>query len=236
MAALTCPRCNAAVRARDKLPARCESCGAALHCCRNCASFDHRVLDCAHPDLVDTEHITDADEVRSCRYFDFCPRITTAPPRTFLWMSFNAWVSVLVLIVLGVLLYVGITRTSTSPPQSALQLHLQAPGTIIQEDPCELSFSIINSSQESARELSLTIDSHTLAGLEYTQAEPAPRSMIDTGRSLRLNYSDLPAGQTLSGSLSFKPKRSGTLPINLMLSAANAEKAETADTKVQVTE
>jgi hypothetical protein len=233
MAALTCPKCSAAIHAHEKLPQRCERCGAALHCCRYCTHFDHRVLDCAHPDLVDIEHITDADDVRSCRYFSFNPRITTA--KTFLSLSISMWMSAIALIVLGGLLYIGLTRTSTGAPLSALQLNVQPPGTIVREDPCDISFSIVNNSQATARNVMITVEATTLSALDYTQSQPVPRRVDRRGKSMNLVFGDVAAGQTITGSISFTPKRTGTIPIGLMLSAENIDKPSLVNTQIQIT-
>jgi hypothetical protein len=74
--ALNCQRCGAQLKspAGIKIQRRdtCDSCGADLHCCRNCRFFDPaKSKQCAEPQA---ELVSDKEKSNFCDYFE--PRTT----------------------------------------------------------------------------------------------------------------------------------------------------------------
>lgn len=236
MAALVCPKCKAAV-VTERPPKRCGQCGRVLLCCRCCAHFEHQQMACLHPEIIsDWERVRDPDEPRECPYYRFRPRLLKGP-RTIAGISAFTWGTVVIMLVVGALLYIGLSQynVAVGPGQTTLQLKLESVGTITPDEPFELVFGVYNEGRSPAHNVTLHLGHDLLSFATLSGSDPPCQERLETDNTLSLNFGELGEGGALLGRLTFVPSRAGTHTVKLMASAANCPRPQLAETRLRIT-
>ncbi len=234
MAALRCPKCRAELAAGD-IPPRCPRCGAALRCCRQCSYFDTRTLVCAHPELAESALASDADALRSCAHF-LLRRLRRVKTSAVLGLSAGTWLTIFALGAIAGLLHLGLNRYAAGGASEGmhLELQLQGPGMVSQEETLEVDFTLQNTGKERARHIQLRLGGPTLKWVEPVEWDPLPRQTQKVGEALALDYGDLAGGESLQGQMVFRCRRKGQFTLRAMVSAENARRPRSAGAKIRI--
>ena len=221
MAALSCPKCKAAVKVEGGTASRCGHCGERFHRCRYCVNFDPRIA-CLHPEVLEVERVIDPDVLCECLYFRLKPP-AGKPLRKFLGVTLSAWSTIIAVGVLFACIYLGLIGfTGASTPETGLKLRITEVGTVAADEPFEVTFGIYNDGETPARHITISLGSEALKTVEWLSSDPPAVRVNQSEHRLDLDYGEINGKSALLGQLTFRPRKRGNCPISFLLFSQDA--------------
>ncbi|NIM04692.1 MAG: hypothetical protein GTO55_02045 [Armatimonadetes bacterium] len=196
--------------------------------------FDSLYLTCVHPEILQPERVVDPDESRECPHYK-SGLGAAKPSKTLVGVSIFTWTTILTVIVIFALLFIGLSRyTIVGPTETILQLRIYSVGTVVSDEPFDLIFGIYNRGKRPARHVTLHLGRRTLWVAELVDVDPPVEEIYERGDSIFLDFGDLEAGESILGTLTFKALRTGEYPIKTTLSADNSARPQSAEKRVRI--